>query len=157
VALLNYASYPPGPLGISPDGSIDLLSSRLLALPIDVRQLVNSGAYVITREACERMIEHLLPIRVPSDGWKYFYEVGFLDRVRCVVPQPVPKSPKFESTIGLYSLGNGVKARLVGPFVRRKIPGLHQAILRRRQRIQRDWDRAEVVDQPFVEKPSRIA
>lgn len=157
VALLNYASCPPGPLGISPKGSIDLPAARLLALPIDVRQLVNSGAYVITREACERMVEHLLPIRAHADGWRFFYEEGLLDRVRCVLPQPVPKSPKFESTIGLYSLGNGVKARLVGPLVRRKIPGLHQAILYRRQRIMRNWDRAEVVNQPFVEKPSRIA
>jgi glycosyl transferase, family 25 len=157
VALLNYSSCPPGPLGIASDGSLDLQSSRLLALPIDVRQLVNAGAYVITRDACERMVERLLPIRIPADGWQLFYEEGILDRVRCVLPQPVAKSPKFESTIGLYSLGNGVKARLVGPLVRHKIPLLHQAIRYRRQRIMRNWDRAEVVDRPFVEKPSRIA
>ncbi len=156
-ALLNYASYPPGPLGISAEGSLDLPSSRLLALPIDIRQLVNSGAYVITREACERLVDQLLPIRVHADDWRFFYEEGLVDRVRCVVPQPVPKCPKFESTIGLYSLGNGVKARLVGPLVRHRIPILHQAILYRRQRIMRHWDRAEVVDQPFIEKPSRIA
>lgn len=157
VALLNYASKPPGPLGIASEGSLDLRSSRLLAMPIDVRQLVNAAAYVITREACERMAERLLPIRVPADGWGLFYEEGVLDRVRCVLPQPVPKSPEFESTIGLYSLGNGVKARLMGPLVRHKIPVLHQAILYRRQRIMRNWDRAELVNRPFVEKPSRIA
>jgi len=156
VALLNYGSYPPGPLRISPEGSVDLSSSRRLALPIDVRQLVNAGAYVITRQACARIIEHVLPIRATADDWRFFYEEGFLDRVRCVLPQPVTKSPNFESTIGLYSLGNGVKARLVGPFVRRKIPLLHQVILHRRQRIMRHWDRAEVVDMPFIEKPSRL-
>ena len=157
MALLNYSSQPPGPLGIASEGSLDLRSSRLLALPIDVRRLVNAAAYVITREACERMVERLLPIRVPADGWGLFYEEGLLDRVRCVLPQPVPKSPEFESTIGLYSLGSGVKARLMGPLVRHKIPVLHQAILYRRQRIMRNWDRAELVDRPFVEKPSRIA
>ena len=155
-ALLNFASYPPGPLRISSEGSVDLAASRQLALPIDLRQLVNSGAYVITREACARIVERILPIRVTADDWRYFYDEGFVDRVRCVLPQPVPKSPNFESTIGLYSLGNGVKARLVGPFVRHKIPLLHQAIQHRRQRIIRDWDRAEVVDQPFVERPSRL-
>jgi glycosyl transferase, family 25 len=157
VALLNYGGCPPGPLGISSEGSVDLPSSRLLALPIDVGQLVNAGAYVITRDACARLIEHLLPIRARADDWKFFYEEGFVDRVRCVLPQPVPKSPHFQSTIGLYSLGDGVKARLVGPLVRHKIPVLHQAILRRRRRIMRNWDRAEIVDQPFIERPSRIA
>jgi glycosyl transferase, family 25 len=156
LALLNYSGRPPDPLRISSEGSIELPSSRLLALPIDVGQLVNSGAYVITREACARMIEHILPIRATADDWRFFYEEGFLDRVRCVLPQPVPKCPKFESTIGLYSLGNGLKARLVGPIVRHRIPLLQQAILYRRQRVMRHWDRAEVVDVPFIEKPSRL-
>jgi hypothetical protein len=133
------------------------MSSRTLALPIDLRQLVNAGAYVITRQACERMAERVLPIRATADDWQFFYEAGLLDRVRCVVPQPIPKSPRFGSTIGFYSLGNGVKSRLMGPLVRHKIPLVHQAILHRRQRIMRDWDRTEVVDVPFVEKPSRIS
>ena len=156
VALFDYSCFPPGPLKMSLDGSIELPSSRLLALPIDAGQLANSGAYVITRQACERMIEHLLPIRATADGWQFYYEEGLLDRVRCVLPRPVPKNPSFESTIGLYSLGNGVKARLLGPLVRHKVPFLHQAIIYRRQRIMRNWDRAEVVDMPFIERPSRL-
>ena len=157
VALLNYGGYPPDPLKIGSDGSVALASSRLLALPIDIGQLVNAGAYVITRDACVQLVEHGLPIRATADDWKLFYEEGFVDRVRCVLPQPVVKCPNFESTIGLYSLGGGVKARLIGPLVRRKIPLLHTAILRRRQRILRHWDRTEVVDMPFIEKPSRLA
>ena len=73
VALFDYSCYPPGPLRMSLDGSVELPSSRLLALPIDAGQLANSGAYVITRQACERMIEHLLPIRATSDGWQFYY------------------------------------------------------------------------------------
>jgi glycosyl transferase, family 25 len=157
VALLNYGSYPPGPLRISSEGSVNLPSSRSLVLPIDVRQLVNAGAYVITREACARMVEHVQPIRATADDWRFFYEEGFLDRVRCVLPQPVTKSPNFESMIGFYSLGSGVKARLLGPLVRLRLPLLQQAILYRRQRIMSRWDRAEVVDMPFIEKPSRLA
>jgi glycosyl transferase family 25 len=156
VALLNYGSYPPGPLGVSMEGSVDLPCSRVLALPVDARQLVNAGAYVITRQACTRMVDHVVPIRATADDWRFFYEEGLLDRVRCVLPQPVTKCPEFASTIGLYSLGNGLRARLVGPLVRHKIPLLHQAILYRRQRIMRNWDRAEVVDTPFVQKPSRL-
>ena len=154
VALLNYGS--PNICKISVEGSVDLPSSRLLALPIDVSHLVNAGAYVITREACERMNESALPVRANADDWGFFYKEGILDRVRCVLPLAVAKNPKFESTIGLYSLGNGIKARLVGPFVRHKIPLVHQVILYRRQRILRQWDRSEIVDMPFIEKPSRL-
>jgi glycosyl transferase, family 25 len=156
VALLNSAKCPPGRLRVSLEGSVDLPSSRLLALPLEARDVVNAGAYVITRQACERMIEYVLPVRSCSDDWRLFYEEGVLDRVRCVVPQPVTKNHNFESTIGFYSIGNGVRARLVGPLVRHKIPLLHQAILYRRQRIMREWERVEVVDMPFIEKPSRL-
>jgi glycosyl transferase, family 25 len=157
VALLNFGSYPPGPLRIGAKDAVELVSGQLLALPIDARQLVNAGAYVITHEAAGRMLEHAIPIQTTADDWRFFYERGILDRVRCVLPQPVVKCPKFGSTIGMYSLGNGVRARLIGPLVRYKIPVLHQAILRRRKRIMRDWDRAEIVDLPFLEKPSRLA
>ena len=154
VALLNYGSLDT--CKISLEGSVDLPSGRRLALPIDVGQLVNAAAYVITREACERMNKSALPVRANADDWRFFYQQGILDRVRCVLPMAVVKSPKFESTIGLYSLGNGVKARLVEPLVRHKIPLLHQAILYRRLRILRQWDRSEIVDMPFIEKPSRL-
>jgi glycosyl transferase, family 25 len=154
VALLSYDS--PDPCMMSLEGSIHLSSSRALALPIDISQPRSTGAYIITREACERMFKSLLPVRVQADSWWFFYREGLLDRVRCVVPQPVLKSPKFTSMIGSYSLRNGVRGRLVGPLVRRKIPLLHQALCYRRQRILRQWGRSELVDVPFKEKPSRL-
>jgi glycosyl transferase family 25 len=154
VALLNYGS--PRTCKMSIEGSVDLPSSRLLALPIDVRQLLNAAAYVITREACKRMNDSALPLRVNADDWRFFYGEGMLDRVRCVVPVAVTKNPKFESTIGVYSLGSGLKARLLGPLIRHKIPLLRQLILYRRRRILREWDRSEVVDIPFVVRPSRL-
>ena len=154
VALLNYGC--PDTCKMSRAGSVILPFSRLLALPIDVKPLVNAAAYVITREACERMLERALPLRANADDWQFFFEEGILDRIRCVLPQPVTKTAKFESTIGLYSLGDGVKARLVRPLVRHKIPFVHQMILYRRQRILRQWGRAEIVDIPFVDKPSRL-
>jgi len=154
VALLSYDSAEPSRM--SRDGSIQLPSSRALALPINVRQLTSGGAYIITRAACERMVRFALPIRVNPDEWYFFYRQGVLDRVRCVVPLPVLKNPNFTSTVGSYSLGNGVTGRLVWPLVRRKVPLVHQALRYRRQRIFRQWGRSELVDAPFIEKPSRL-
>jgi hypothetical protein len=137
-------------------GAVELPSSRLLALPIDIRPLVNAAAYVITREACERMLDRALPLRANADDWQFFYKEGIWDRIRCVLPMAVSKNAAFESTIGLYSLGGGFKARLVGPLVQHKIPVVHQMILRRRKRIMRQWERSEAVDSPFVDMPSRL-
>jgi glycosyl transferase family 25 len=154
VVLLNYGS--PHTCKMSSQGCAELPSSRMLALPIDIAAMVNSAAYVITREACERMAETVLPVRANADDWQFFYREGVLDRIRCVVPLPVDKDPRFGSTIGFYSLGNGAKARLVGPIVRHRIPLLHQVIRYRRGRILRAWGRTEIVDLPFTEKPSRL-
>jgi glycosyl transferase family 25 len=154
VALLSVDS--PEPCKMSLEGYVSLPSSRLLALPIDIHQPRSAGAYIITREACERMIKSLVPVRVQADTWWFFYREGLLDRVRCVVPLPVSKNPKFTSTIGSYSLGSGARGRLAELLVRRKIPLLHQALSYRRQRIFRNWNRSELVGTPFIEKPSRL-
>jgi glycosyl transferase family 25 len=154
VALLSYDSEDACQL--SREGLVQLPGSRFLALPIDIDQPVSGAGYLITREACERMIKSAMPIRVPADTWRFFFREGALDRVRCVAPMPVLKSPKFTSTIGSYSLGSGIKARLVLPLVRSKIPLLHQVVSYRKQRIYRQWGRSELVDIPFIEKPSRL-
>lgn len=154
VALLSVDS--PDPCKVSRAGSVQLASARVLALPIDVHQPRSAAAYIITREACERMVKCLPPVRVQADTWWFFYGEGLLDRVRCVVPMPVHKNPRFTSTIGSYSLGNGVRGRLVRQVARRKVPVLHQALVYRRQRILRDWSRSEIVDTPFIAKPSRL-
>jgi GR25 family glycosyltransferase involved in LPS biosynthesis len=154
VALLSYGSW--GSCKLSSEGSVHLPSSRLLALPIEIRLVNSGGAYIITQEACERMIKCVLPVRVNPDDWWYFYREGALDRVRCVMPLPVLKTPKLVSTVGSYTLGNSAKGRIAGPLVRHKIPLLHQVLTYRRQRIFRQWSRQELVDTRFIEKPSRL-
>ena len=154
VALLSVDC--PDPCRMSREGSIPLPSGRLLALPIDVHQPRSGGAYIITREACERLVKCALPLRVQADTWWFFYREGILDRVRCVVPFSVAKNPKFTSTIGIYSLGDGLRARLVGPVMRLKIPVLDHFFRHRRQRIFDQWGQSEFADTPFIEKPSRL-
>ena len=154
VVLLSFHSSEP--CRMSSVGATALPSGRLLALPIDVAQPQSGAAYVITRAACERIVTEGIPIRVLADSWWHFYREGMVDRVRCVAPLSVDKSPKFASSIGTYALGEGVVARLAGPLVRGNIPGLHQALAYRRGRILRRWGRSEVVTAPFVERPSRL-
>ena len=153
IVLLNFDSKDT--CRMSREGSIELPDSRVLALPIDVNDPVSGAAYIISRQACERMIEQLLPVRAKVDDWAQRYNEGMLDRVRCVVPLPVTKNPVFASTIEYYS-PDSLKARVLAAVMRYDPGILGKAIAYRRRRIWRSWSRVELVDMPFVNKPSRL-
>ena len=154
VALLSFTN--PEPTKMAREGAVQLPQGRTLALPIDPWQLDSGGAYVITREACERMIKSLVPVRACSDEWGYFYREGLLDRVRCVVPSTVSGANQFHSMQGSYTLGNGLKSRLLWPLVKLQLPIVQQILVSRRRRIGDRHRRHEMVDMPFKEKPSRL-
>lgn len=153
IALLNYDSKDP--LKMSREELVILPSSRALALPLDVDRVVSGAAYVITRQACERMDKCVLPVRAKCDHWGHHYREGALDRVRCVVPPAVHKSPSFVSTVG-YNSEESLKARLLGMIARYDLGFLRRIVVYRRDRILRQYARAEMVDEPFVTKPSRL-
>ena len=154
IALLNFDSAEP--CRLSTEGAINLPFGRTLALPIDVAQPRSGAAYIITGEACQRMLGGAIPIRALADSWWHFYRNGLVDRIRCVVPLSVGKSPDFASSIGTYRLGEGLGARLAGSLARTRVPGIGRAIAFRRQRIFHKWGRFEMVAAPFVDKPSRL-
>jgi glycosyl transferase family 25 len=155
VALFNYDSNDNHPCLMSSQDAVGLPSSRGLALPVDIGQPVSSGAYLITREACQRMVKGMLPARSRPDDWRFFYREGFLDRVRCVVPMPVQKDARFGSTID-YSSQTSLKMRLRELAVRYRLRPVLDAIAYRRQRIFRRATQVEYVNGPFVERPSRL-
>lgn len=154
VALLSFDSWIP--VKMSREGAVRVYGDRMLALPVDAGQPNSGGAYIITREAAERLIKFALPIRANPDEWGYFYKEGVIDRLRCVAPLPVRKSAKLSSTQGSYALGNGLRFRLLWPLVKLELPVLHQLLVYRRQRIQNRFARWELVDGPFIERPSRL-
>ncbi len=153
VALLNYDGRET--LKMSRDGAVCVSSARKLVLPIDISQPESGAAYVITREACKRMTENVLPIRSKADDWGRFYREGMLDRVRCVVPVPVTKDPAFPSTMDYHS-HRSFKARMLALIERYHLRLLDRAVVYRRQRIWRRFNRVEIVDEPFIFKPSRF-
>jgi glycosyl transferase family 25 len=152
IALLNFDSKDT--CRLTREGAVQLPGGRLLALPIDVNQPVSGAGYIITRKACERMTK-LLPVRAKVDDWAYRYHEGMLDRVRCVVPLAITKSPDFGSTIERHPAGS-LKPHMLA-LVTRYDPGFFgKLIAYRRQLIWRSWTRVELVDMPFTEKPSRL-
>jgi glycosyl transferase, family 25 len=154
VALLSFTNTDP--VKVAREGAVELPRGRTLVRPIDLRRLTSGGAYVITREACERMVKFLVPVRACADEWEYFYHEGLLDRVRCVVPSTVSGANQFHSMQGSYTLGNGLKSRLLWPIVKLQLPVVQQVLIYRRRRIGDRSRRHEIVDIPFKERPSRL-
>ena len=154
VALLNFDS-PEDTCKVSRQGAVKLPDFRQLVLPVDVGQPVSGAAYVITREACERMDARALPIRAKVDNWAYFYHEGIIDRLRCVVPLVVTKDPAFGSTIGYYSDAS-LKARLPGVIMQHNLQIFQRAVAYRRKRIWRRYTRVEFVNDRVPETPSRL-
>jgi len=152
VALLSFTN--PEPMKMAREGAVELPNGRALALPIDPWQLASGNAYVITREACERLVKSQVPVRRCSDEWGWLYGEGLLDRVRCVVPQTVSGANQFHSMQGSYTLGSGLKSRLFWPLVKLRLPLVQQILVYRRRRIGDRSRRHEMVDMPFKEKPS---
>lgn len=143
VALLNFETEQRCKL--SRRGSVGLSSSRQLVLPDNGGVPVSGAAYVITRQACERLAGSALPVRTKPDDWALFSSEGLLDHVRCVVPEPVAKNPDFPSTID-YNSESGLKSWLLGLIERHDVGIARRAVSYRRQRIWRRYARFELVD-----------
>jgi glycosyl transferase family 25 len=152
VVLLNFDSHDV--CRLSTHGTQSLSGRWTLALPLDVDQILSAAAYVITREACRRMLEQMTPARAKPDDWAYFYRQGVIDRLRCVVPRQVEKSAQFTSTI-LYDPGS-IKARLRVAVLAHRLPFVEQAIEWRRRRFLEHGASFKLLDEPFVEMPSRV-
>ena len=144
VALLNFDSEQV--CKVSRIGAAELPSGRKLVLPLDVHIPVSAAAYVITREACERIANGALPIRAKVDNWGHIYDDGMIDRLRCVVPLAVEKDPRFGSTIGYYS-DTSFKARTLMFVSRLNLQIFERAVALRRERIWRKYTRVEYVDE----------
>jgi glycosyl transferase family 25 len=150
VVLLNF--HRPGRVQLSTIDARELPSSRLLAYPADLSDLTSGGAYLITREACERMQRAAPPIRTYPDNWEFFARAGILDSVRCVAPMPVTNSPAFRTTIDYYP-PNSLQSRVRETISRTRVPLLYQALVYRRMREyrKRGWTgETELVDVPHI-------
>lgn len=144
VALLNFES-DEQTCKLSRRGCVALPCGRKLVLAVNGSMPVSGAAYVVTRQACERLASSAPPVRTKPDDWAHFYSEGLLDQVRCVVPEPVTKNPGFSSTID-YNSESGLKSRLLGLIARHDVGIAKRAVSYRRQRIWRRNAEIELAD-----------
>jgi glycosyl transferase, family 25 len=124
--------------------SVALRDGRRLIYPLRAEQPITTAAYLITVEAARRLAEAVPPIRVAADKWEYFYELGAIDSLRCVLPRPVAVRKDFKSTTGTTS-PDALRSRLTSFAARHRVFPLVQLLTLNRHLIERRMSRIELV------------
>lgn len=116
-------------------GAAQLPAGRSLVQVVDRGTPRSTAAYLITREACERMLKVMQPpVRTVADDWGTFYREGAIDRIRCIVPMPVHISPHIRTTMDNFRPGS-LAERLLVAVDKLKVPVAYQILARRRMRF----------------------
>jgi glycosyl transferase family 25 len=117
------------------EGAEQLPTGHKLVQVVDKGTPRSTGAYLITRQACERMLKIMQPpVRCVADDWAVFYHEGAVDCVRCVVPMPVLTSPDIPTTRDNFRPGS-VAASLLDAVNRTRVPIIYQLLRHRRKRF----------------------
>jgi hypothetical protein len=153
-ALLYFRSFEPCEL--STQDAVDLPGGRRLLYPLRVEQPITTAAYLITREACERLYELVVPVRAAADSWAHFHVEGAVERLRCVTPCVAHVRTDFKSTLG-YDAARSLRSRVSTAVSRNRLPPFHQALTAYRNRLERRMSRVSLVDAPSPLAPAARA
>lgn len=101
-----------------------------LVYPIEVNNPpVTAGAYLISKKVAEKLIHANTPVSVAADTWKYFFEVGAINKLRIVYPRLV-QDAHLLSTIGYTN--NNIYAKLAYMVDKFKIPFINKWMVKKR-------------------------
>jgi glycosyl transferase, family 25 len=142
--LLYYRSFEP--CTFSDQDAVELPGWGRLLYPLDVRQPITTAAYLITREACEPLVDLVVPVRAAADSWGFFHDHGAVERLRCVVPRPAGVRTEFKSTID-YVSATSPRVRLTTAISRHRIFPFHQLLTLNRRRVEKRMTGVRVVSE----------
>ncbi len=127
--------------------AVELEAGAQLVYPLEVGQAISAAAYLITREACCKLAEAIVPIRVAADNWAHFYEMGTIESLRCVIPRPIEMRKDFKSTIDY--IGPKTKRMRATDFItQNRLPPLFQLLTLNRHLIERRMSKTRLVSDP---------
>ena len=125
--------------------SIVLRQDTKLLYPLGPHQLAATAGYLITRGAAQNLADVMLPVRVAPDTWGYFYDIGAVDSVRCVVPRPLSVRTDFRSTLDHAGAPASARGRAAAYVARERLFPLHQLLTLRRRLAHRRTSKVSIV------------
>lgn len=150
VVLLYYLGN--GVVSLSARDSVALTGEYSLRYPMDPGVLASGSAFVVTKGAARRMVEHNTPVRMSPDCWGYFHSAGALSRIRCVHPMPVDTAD-YRSTLS-HLRGSGTVGALVELVDRSRLFPFYQLLKYRRRVNKQGRRKCLIVDEPSPVAPA---
>lgn len=128
VIMLYFQSWEP--LLLNKPGAVKYLNEFAIYPPVDIAQVITTGAYLISLHAAEKMAKNILPIQVSADSWGWYFNRGVIKDLRCVYPRIVETAP-FKSSIDYFTSSSlGKVFKIIDKF---RIPLFYQFLKRRRR------------------------
>ncbi len=123
IILLHYLSLSPCKL--SSIGKKKIFDTNLM-FALNNKQLGDSTAYLITRSACENMLQNIKPVLVAADSWNHYYKLGCFDAIRVQYPNVV-KTKNFKSSINYFERRPilGFISKFINDY---KVPGIFSIV-----------------------------
>lgn len=142
IILLDYRSFKMTQL--STIGKKETAFGSLL-YPMDLKDIIGAGAYVIGKDAAMKMKGIIIPINVTADSWHYFFINKAFSSIKVLYPSVV-SSKHFKSSIDY--LKKGSLKQVFSSFVNKyRIPILYQCLYRKRKhRVNTMWQNFELVN-----------
>jgi len=119
-----------------------------LYYPMQMSGVGSTTAYIITRQAAEKLIRVNYPVKVTADNWSFFQRHGAVSVVRILHPSPVKIMP-FESTIASSD-------QTIAAWIKRNALVQFLLSIRRRALLRKRDSNVILVDQksPYSPEPS---
>lgn len=125
---------------------------RQLVYTMNVWSHSTAAGYVVTLEAAKRLLAINANVQVPFDAWGSYYDKGYINSIRCIIPFPVTPG-KFESEIN-YVDENTLMGKIRLFLHKYKIFPITQLLEYRRSRYIKQFSDYALTDKasPFVGK-----
>ncbi len=134
VVMLYYSSGEP--IQLKQNTAQDLASGFKLYDVVEPENIFSTVAYIISREASEKLADFALPVKTTADNWGFYIQHKVINKLKCVYPMPVDTAD-FKSTIGYLSDASFL-GRLSSWVDKYKIFPVHQLLkFRRRKALKR--------------------
>jgi len=110
--------------------------------PLDYVQPISTGAYMISRGACESLVKIILPVHWTADSWRDYHNEGGFESLRCIYPRPVDAT---DATSTLQYKNQDWKFNLKKFIDRYKIFPVYHILLQRRKKLRQKMMVIEMV------------
>jgi glycosyl transferase family 25 len=142
--LLYYSAWNKCTLSTKNALQLSKMPKIRILYPTKNLEIITANAYILSREACQKLIDFQTPMKATSDSWKVFMDNGAIQQIRCTYPF-LAKAADFKSTID-YIDNNSWKGKVLNWIDKYKIPIIYQYLKYRRRKLREVMLNIELVD-----------